>query len=210
MVESLLIYADNRRVYIKLRKCIEYLCLRKLAAYKCKGVIAMTGSSKLMGRCEAFEKVKAWQALGKKVVFSNGCFDLLHAGHVEYLQAARTLGDVLLIGLNSDASVRRLKGAGRPVCCEADRAMVLSALQVVDAVTLFDEDTPEELIGLLLPDVLVKGADWAIERIAGAQAVLDHGGAVLTLPLLEGRSTSSLIEKIIQHSSLSPNGSGTS
>ncbi len=161
----------------------------------------MAGFSKLVSQSEALEKVRAWQVSGKKVVFSNGCFDLLHAGHVEYLQAARQLGDVLLIGLNSDASVRRLKGASRPVCCEADRATVLSALQVVDALTLFDEDTPEELIGTLLPDILVKGADWAIEHIAGAQAVLDHGGAVLTLPLLEGRSTSTLIEKIIQHSS---------
>lgn len=169
----------------------------------------MTGSSKLMSRCEAVERVRAWQASGKKVVFSNGCFDILHAGHVEYLQAARGLGDVLVIGLNSDDSVRRIKGPSRPVCCEGDRAMVLSALQVVDAVTLFDEDTPEELIGLLLPDVLVKGADWAVEHIAGAQAVLDHGGAVLTLPLLVGRSTTSLIEKIIQHSSQSPIGSGT-
>jgi len=169
----------------------------------------MTGFSKLVSRCEALEKVQAWQASGKKVVFSNGCFDLLHAGHVEYLQAARQLGDVLLIGLNSDASVRRIKGISRPVCCEADRATVLSALQVVDALTLFDEDTPEELIGTLLPDILVKGADWAIEHIAGARAVLDHGGAVLTLPLLEGRSTSSLIKKIIQHSSQSPISSGT-
>ena len=158
----------------------------------------MTSFNKLITRCEAFEKVRVWQASGKKVVFSNGCFDILHAGHVEYMTAARKLGDVLLIGLNSDASVSRLKGPNRPVCCETDRAAVLSALQVVDAVTLFDEDTPEELIGILLPDILVKGSDWAIEHIAGARAVLEHGGAVLTIPLLEGRSTSGIIEKIIQ------------
>ncbi len=181
----------------------------EFVTHKCKKVIAMTGFSKLVSQREALEKIRAWQLSGKKVVFSNGCFDLLHAGHVEYLQAARKLGDVLLIGLNSDASVRRLKGASRPICCEADRATVLSALQVVDALTLFDEDTPEKLIGNLLPDILVKGADWAIEHIAGARAVLDHGGAVLTLPLLEGRSTSTLIEKIIQHSSQSPISSGT-
>lgn len=192
-----------------MRKGIDHLSFRELAIHKCKKVIVMTGFSKLVSRSEAFGKVQAWQASGKKIVFSNGCFDLLHAGHVEYLQAARQLGDVLIIGLNSDASVRRLKGSSRPVCCEADRATVLSALQVVDALILFDEDTPEELIGALLPDILVKGADWAVEQIAGAQAVLDHGGAVLTLPLLEGRSTSTLIEKIIQHSSQTPISSGT-
>ncbi len=169
----------------------------------------MTGSSKLVSQDEALRMVRAWQASGKKVVFSNGCFDILHAGHVEYLQAARKLGDVLLIGLNSDASVRRLKGSNRPVCCETDRATVLSALQCVDALTFFDEDTPEELIGTLLPDILVKGADWAVEQIAGARAVLNHGGAVLTIPLLEGRSTSRIIEKILHHTSQAPDSSGT-
>ncbi len=158
----------------------------------------MATSIKLASQSDTLEKVRAWQASGKKVVFSNGCFDILHAGHVEYLTAAKELGDFLLIGLNSDASVRRLKGPNRPVCCEHDRAAVLSGLQVVDAVTFFDEDTPEKLIGTLLPDILVKGSDWAIEQIAGAQAVLEHGGAVLTIPLLEGRSTSGIIEKIIR------------
>ena len=158
----------------------------------------MADLKKIWSRNEALEKVRAWQASGKKVVFSNGCFDILHAGHVEYLAAARELGDALIIGLNSDASVRRLKGPNRPVCCEADRAAVLSALQVVDGVTLFNEDTPEELIGTLLPDILVKGSDWAVEQIAGAKAVIEGGGSVLTLPLLEGRSTTGIIEKIIQ------------
>ncbi len=160
--------------------------------------MAVSNSTKLLSRGEALEKVKAWQALGQKVVFSNGCFDILHAGHVDYLRAARRLGDVLIIGLNSDASVRRLKGEMRPVCPESDRAAVIAALEMVDAVTLFDEDTPEELIGDLLPDILVKGSDWAVDQIAGAGAVLQHGGEVLTLPLLEGRSTSGIIEKIIQ------------
>jgi D-glycero-beta-D-manno-heptose 1-phosphate adenylyltransferase len=158
----------------------------------------MTASNKLITRDEALEKVRAWQASGKKVVFSNGCFDILHAGHVEYLTEARKLGDVLLIGLNSDASVRRLKGPKRPVCAEADRAFVLSALRMIDAVTLFDEETPEELISILLPDILVKGADWDIEHIAGAGTILANGGKVLTLPLLEGRSTSGIIDKILQ------------
>jgi len=158
----------------------------------------MTTSKKLITQHEALEKVRAWQAAGKKVVFSNGCFDILHAGHVEYLTEARKLGDVLLIGLNSDASVRRLKGPNRPVCTETDRAIVLSALRMIDAVTLFDEETPEKLINTLLPDILVKGADWDIEHIAGARTILANGGKVLTLPLLEGRSTSGIIEKIIQ------------
>jgi len=158
----------------------------------------MADTNKLLNRNEALAKVLRWHASGNKVVFSNGCFDILHAGHVAYLTAAKALGDVLIIGLNSDDSVRRLKGAHRPVCCESDRAAVLSALQVVDGVTLFHEDTPEELIGILLPDILVKGSDWAVEQIAGAKAVLEHGGSVLTLPLLEGRSTTGIIEKIIQ------------
>lgn len=169
----------------------------------------MTGSNKVTSRLKALEQVRAWQASGKKVVFSNGCFDILHAGHVEYLRAARKLGDVLVIGLNSDASVRRLKGPSRPICCETDRATVLSALEVVDLLTLFDEDTPEELIGMLLPDILVKGADWPLDRIAGARAVLEHGGAVLTVPLLEGRSTSGIIDKIVALSSQSAICSGT-
>lgn len=158
----------------------------------------MTTANKVITQPEALETVRAWQALGKKVIFSNGCFDILHAGHVEYLTEAKKLGDKLLIGLNSDASVRRLKGPNRPVCSETDRAFVLAALWMVDAVTLFDEDTPEALIGIILPDILVKGADWDIERIAGARTILANGGKVLTLPLLDGRSTSGIIEKIIQ------------
>ena len=158
----------------------------------------MATSSNVLSQVGALEKVRAWQASGKKVVFSNGCFDILHAGHIEYLTEAKKLGDILLIGLNSDASVRRLKGPNRPICSETDRAFVLSALRMIDAVTLFDEDTPEKLIGILLPDILVKGADWNVEHIAGARTVLAHGGQVLTLPLLDGRSTSGIIEKIIQ------------
>ncbi|NTU57995.1 MAG: D-glycero-beta-D-manno-heptose 1-phosphate adenylyltransferase [Chlorobiaceae bacterium] len=146
---------------------------------------------------EVLLKVRNWQSEGKKVVFTNGCFDILHAGHVRYLKAARSLGDRLVVGLNTDASVRRLKGPNRPVSQEDDRAEVLAALAVVDAVTFFDDDTPEKLITLLLPDILVKGADWSVDKIAGASAVLSHGGAVLTVPLLEGRSTTGIIETIV-------------
>jgi rfaE bifunctional protein nucleotidyltransferase chain/domain len=155
---------------------------------------------------EILLKVRSWQSEGKKVVFTNGCFDILHAGHVRYLTAARELGDKLVIGLNSDASVRRIKGPNRPVSCQDDRAEVLAALAVVDAVTLFDDDTPEKLIGMLLPDILVKGADWPVDKIAGASAVLQHGGSVLTVPLLEGRSTTGIIEAIIHLYCSQPNG----
>lgn len=154
--------------------------------------------SKLIGRMEAVELIRNWKKKGKRVVFSNGCFDILHAGHVRYLAAARGLGDVLVIGLNSDVSVRRIKGPLRPVCSELDRAEVLSGLEAVDAVTLFDEETPELLIGMLLPDVLVKGADWRVETIAGAKAVLAAGGSVMTVPLLEERSTSGIIDTILK------------
>jgi rfaE bifunctional protein nucleotidyltransferase chain/domain len=154
-------------------------------------------SSKLLNHDEMHRQVQSWKSEGKKVVFTNGCFDILHAGHVRYLSAARQLGDRLVIGLNTDASVRRLKGPKRPVAQEHDRAEVLGALSAVDAVTFFDDDTPEMLIGLLLPDILVKGSDWRINEIAGAATVLHHGGAVLTVPLLEGRSTSNIIDTII-------------
>ncbi|MGC8774385.1 MAG: D-glycero-beta-D-manno-heptose 1-phosphate adenylyltransferase [Chlorobaculum sp.] len=155
-------------------------------------------TKKLFDKLEAAEQVQRWRNDNKKVVFTNGCFDILHAGHVRYLAAARQLGDRLVVGLNTDASVRRLKGPKRPVAPEQDRAEVLSALASVDAVTLFDDDTPETLIKLLLPDILVKGADWPVEKIAGAKAVIEHGGSVLTMPLLEGRSTTGIIETIIQ------------
>jgi len=169
----------------------------------------MTASNKLASRSEAVERVRAWQASGENVVFSNGCFDILHAGHVAYLTAAKQLGDRLIIGLNSDASVRQLKGEKRPICCENDRATVLAALEVVDALTLFDEETPELLIGDLLPDILVKGADWQVEQIAGAKAVLANGGSVLTLPLLNGRSTSGIVETILQRYTQSASSGGT-
>jgi len=153
---------------------------------------------KVLTRDEIELKIRDWQAAGEKIVFTNGCFDIIHAGHVRYLSAARELGDRLVVGLNSDASVRRLKGPKRPVAPQDDRAEVLAALEAVDAVTLFDDDTPEALISLLLPDILVKGADWAVEQIAGAKAVIENGGAVLTVPLLEGRSTTGIIETIVQ------------
>ena len=131
----------------------------------------------------------------QKLVFTNGCFDLLHRGHVEHLAQARALGDALVVGLNSDASVRRLKGAGRPVVPGADRAAALAALRSVDAVTIFDEDTPLDLIGALLPDVLVKGGDYDLDGIVGREVVEEAGGEVRVLPFVEGYSTTGLLDR---------------
>lgn len=132
-----------------------------------------------------------------RLVFTNGCFDLLHRGHVAYLQAARALGDALVVGVNTDASVRRLdKGTGRPLVAEEDRAYVLAALACVDAVTLFDEDTPLELLTALLPDVLVKGGDYAPHQVVGRGVVEAAGGEVVLIPFVEGYSTTRLLERI--------------
>jgi D-beta-D-heptose 7-phosphate kinase/D-beta-D-heptose 1-phosphate adenosyltransferase len=138
----------------------------------------------------------ARRAAGARVAFTNGCFDLLHPGHVRYLAAARALGDVLVVGLNDDASVRRLKGPGRPVMTAAERAEVLGALACVDHVVLFGEDTPRALIRALAPDVLVKGADWLPEDIVGRDEVLARGGRVERVPLVPGVSTSELLRRI--------------
>lgn len=129
------------------------------------------------------------------IVFTNGVFDILHAGHTTYLEAARRLGDILIVGLNSDASVRRLKGPERPINSEGDRAIVLSALRAVDHVVLFTEDTPLRLIEAILPNVLVKGGDYQRETIVGADVVEQYGGQVVTIPLVEGRSTTNVISR---------------
>ena len=138
---------------------------------------------------------QAWRAAGRRVVFTNGCFDLLHAGHVRLLEAARAQGDLLVVGLNSDASVRRLKGPSRPVLPEAERAEALRALETVDRVVVYEDDTPLAAIQALVPDVLVKGADWAPGTIGGADVVEAAGGRVVRVELLAGRSTSGLIER---------------
>ena len=138
----------------------------------------------------------ARRAAGARLVFTNGCFDLLHPGHVRYLAAARALGDLLVVGLNSDASVRRLKGPGRPILRLGERAEVLAALAAVDHLVVFEEDTPHALIATLGPDVLVKGADWAPDAIAGRDEVLARGGAVERIDLVPGVSTSELIRRI--------------
>jgi len=135
----------------------------------------------------------------ERVVFTNGCFDLLHVGHVTYLEQARALGDVLVVGVNTDASVQRLeKGSARPYVPESDRALVVAALEAVDAVCLFDEDTPAELISALVPDVLVKGADYAVEQVVGRETVEAAGGRVELIELVEGRSTTELVRRIAE------------
>jgi D-beta-D-heptose 7-phosphate kinase/D-beta-D-heptose 1-phosphate adenosyltransferase len=141
---------------------------------------------------------QALRRRGKKVVFTNGTFDIIHRGHVEYLQAARRLGDVLIVGLNTDASIRRIKGKGRPINTHADRAAVLSALGCVDYVCLFGDDTPYRLIRTLVPDVLVKGADWRRGEIVGRDVVEKHGGTVKTIRLTRGRSTTNTIERVLK------------
>ena len=160
-----------------------------------------------MTTCSTSHKVADWEAAarwvnnlqgrGQKVVFTNGCFDLLHPGHVRYLEAARSLGDALIVGVNTDLSVTRLgKGPGRPLTPEADRARVLAACACVDRVVLFAEDTPLALITLLTPDILVKGGDYQLDEIVGREVVLARGGRVVALPFVPGYSTTRLIDRI--------------
>ena len=141
--------------------------------------------------------LERWRAAGERLVFTNGVFDLLHRGHVEYLEEARALGDRLVIGVNSDASVRRLKGRSRPIVPEAERAELLAALACVDLAVIFPDDTPARLIEEVRPQVLVKGGDWALERIVGREFVESYGGRVLNVPVREGLSTSVLVERIL-------------
>jgi D-beta-D-heptose 7-phosphate kinase/D-beta-D-heptose 1-phosphate adenosyltransferase len=133
---------------------------------------------------------------GRRIVFTNGCFDLLHPGHIGLLEQARALGDSLIVGLNSDASVRKLKGAGRPVLPELERAEILAALECVDAVVIFDEPTPREVIARLLPDVLVKGSDWPGDQIVGREEVEAAGGRVVSISVVPGYSTTEILRKI--------------
>jgi rfaE bifunctional protein nucleotidyltransferase chain/domain len=156
----------------------------------------MWTKDKILTREQLPATLADWRAAGRKVVFTNGCFDLLHLGHVDYLEQARHLGDALVVGLNTDASVSCLK-PGRPIQDETARARILASLAFVDAVVLFGEPTPLELIKLVQPDVLVKGDDYAIENIVGHEVVLARGGAVRTVPLVSGYSTSRIVARIL-------------
>lgn len=154
-------------------------------------------SEKILEREVLKKTVRSLKEGGDKIVFTNGCFELLHIGHVQYLQAARAEGDVLVVGMNSDHSVRQIKGPRRPVVPENERAEVLASLACVDFVSLFGEPDPLAIISSLLPDVLVKGADWAEDAIVGRDIVEAHGGRVVRIPLTQGASTTSIIEKIL-------------
>jgi D-beta-D-heptose 7-phosphate kinase/D-beta-D-heptose 1-phosphate adenosyltransferase len=152
---------------------------------------------KILERQELKQTLQSLKDAGKEIVFTNGCFDLIHLGHVRYLEAARAEGDVLVVGVNSDRSVREIKGLKRPVVPEDERAEVLAALACVDYVTVFDEPDPLETIRALLPDVLVKGADWAEDAIVGKEVVEEHGGRVIRVPLTAGVSSTKIIERIL-------------
>lgn len=153
---------------------------------------------KIKSKEDLYDIVEELKKKGKRIVFTNGCFDLLHLGHVRYLEKAKSLGDILIVGVNSDSSVQSLKGPERPILPEEERMEILSSLVCVDYVTLFDELTPLELISFLQPHILVKGGDWMKEAIVGKEVVERSGGEVIILPFVEGSSTSSLIETILK------------
>lgn len=152
--------------------------------------------SKILTADQLKAKLLLWRFKDQQIVFTNGCFDLLHPGHLAVLAAARDLGDKLIVGLNTDSSVKRLKGENRPVQNEVARAELLAALSIVDAVVLFDEDTPEKLIELVTPDYLVKGGDYKAEDVVGYNHVTQHGGQVVIVPLVEGLSTTNMLQSL--------------
>jgi D-beta-D-heptose 7-phosphate kinase/D-beta-D-heptose 1-phosphate adenosyltransferase len=156
-------------------------------------------TQKILSFSEAAHRVMQWRILGKKIAFTNGVFDILHSGHIFSLSQAAKEADYLIVGLNADASVKRLKGNSRPVNTQDARALVLASLLIVDAVVLFEEDTPLELINIIMPDVLVKGGDYSIDQIVGAKEVIANGGRVVINPILEGFSTTDLINQIRKH-----------
>ena len=151
---------------------------------------------KIYSREELVKAVARWRLLSKKIVFTNGCFDILHAGHIASLSDAAKEADILIVGINSDSSTKRLKGVGRPVNDEKSRALIMASLAIVDAVTLFEEDNPLELIKAILPDVLVKGGDYKVDQIVGAKEVIALGGTIVINPIVEGFSTTMIIEKM--------------
>ena len=156
----------------------------------------MGTSQKILILEKALKIINGWKEKGSRIVFTNGCFDIIHLGHLDYLEQSRNLGDKLVVGLNTDRSVKQLKGPGRPINSEKARARMLAALEFVDVVITFDEETPLELIKQVKPDILIKGNDYAIENIVGSDFVLAIGGKVKTINLLKGYSTTGLIEKI--------------
>jgi len=155
---------------------------------------------KIISLEEIGSRIRSWRKESRKLVFTNGCFDILHSGHVRYLQTAASFGDILLLGLNSDSSVRKLKGPRRPIMTQADRAYLLSAIEAIDCIVIFDEDTPARLIQTVRPDVLVKGGDYLPEEVVGYNTVKENGGYVRIVPYVEGKSTSRIVNSILEQS----------
>ncbi len=155
-----------------------------------------------MDKIKSFEEItyisETLKTQGKKIVFTNGCFDIIHAGHVNYLKKAKELGDILIVGLNSDSSIKQIKGEKRPINNQFDRAFVLSAFYFVDYVVIFEQETPYELIKRVLPHILVKGADWKNKFVVGSDIVVQNGGSVVLIDYIQGKSTTSIIEKILK------------
>jgi rfaE bifunctional protein nucleotidyltransferase chain/domain len=170
----------------------------QFAAVPARTAATLKPVGRLYSRAELVEQRRRWKLDGKTVVFTNGCYDLLHPGHIRLLERCRSMGDVLILAVNSDASVRRMKGPSRPLLDQDERVEVAMALEAVDAVTLFDEDTPRELIAEILPDVLVKGADWS-HFIAGREEVEAAGGKVVAAALEPGYSTTNIVDRILNH-----------
>ncbi len=152
--------------------------------------------NKILDRNTLKNNLESLRKEGKKIAFTNGCFDILHVGHVRYLKEAKKTGDILVLALNSDSSVRAIKGEERPLVCEEERAEVLAALEFVDFITIFSEPTPLELINQLKPDILIKGGDWAEDKVVGRDEVIKWGGRVAIIPEVEGKSTTNIVEKI--------------
>ncbi|MCC9136665.1 D-glycero-beta-D-manno-heptose 1-phosphate adenylyltransferase [Pontibacter silvestris] len=158
----------------------------------------MNSTDKIFTVSQLQNRLQIWHNQNQTIVFTNGCFDLLHLGHVDYLEKARSLGDKLVLGLNTDASISRIKGPSRPLQDETSRARIMASLLFIDAVVLFNEDTPLELIKIVQPDILVKGDDYTVESIVGHEVVLARGGEVKTVPLVKGYSTTNIVKKIEQ------------
>ncbi len=158
----------------------------------------MSTAQKILKLPALLKLVESWKKQHETIVFTNGCFDLIHLGHIDYLEKSRATGDKLIVGLNSDKSVKNIKGKQRPIIDEKARARMLAAFEFVDAVVLFDEDTPFNLISAIIPDVLIKGKDYEISNIIGADIVMQNGGNVITVDLVEGYSTTKIIDKVKQ------------
>lgn len=155
------------------------------------------GIEKIKKKEEISHIAEKLKAENKVIVFTNGCFDILHSGHIKYLYDAKKLGDILIVGLNSDSSIKRIKGEKRPIINQEERAYIISALEMIDFIVIFDDDTPYELIKCIKPNILVKGGDWDIEKIVGKDIVESYGGKVLNIPFVEGKSTSNIIQRIL-------------